>query len=412
MDSLRTTSLSGELNRMLVGSYVDPSLGTISAGAYSQFRPTDVTTILDTDAEFDSAVLQLRYDFYSYGAPGETVQKFSVHEITEELNFEDDYFFNSNIDVDINSIGTAEKSIDANTFKTELEDTDADAVVTTRIKLDNSYGQRLFNAINPNDTLYTNFLYFKEQFKGIAILPTQADKVVGLGNLDTNTYLRVYYHSGSTSKSITFVMASCVTFSKVDTDRSGTELAGLNTFSSDFTSPTSRYIQSGTSIITKLDLTKFYDYMDTIPELIINSAEINISGVDPSVDFQPIQLVSINMLGSDNHYNALDSRQDTLDFVSFNGALAVSDLSKMFVADDQGSNKVFSMPYSSTTNSYSGYPTVFFQKLYDLRQKRYPYWSIVSNSPPMGKAVDRSVFPKENIKLRVYYTRGTLNENP
>ncbi|HPW64286.1 MAG TPA: DUF4270 family protein, partial [Cyclobacteriaceae bacterium] len=297
MDSLRTTSLSGELNRMLVGSYVDPALGTISAGAYSQFRPTDVTTILDTDAEFDSAVLQVRYDFYAYGSPGETVQKFSVHEITEELNFEDDYFFNSNIDIDANSIGTAEKSIDANTFKTELEDTDADAVVTTRIKLDNSFGQRLFNAINPNDTLYTNFLYFKEQFKGIAILPTQADKVVGLGNLDTNTYLRVYYHSGSTSKSTTFVMASCVTFSKVDADRSGTELAGLNTFSSDFTSPASRYIQSGTSIITKLDLTKFYDYMDTIPELIINSAEINISGVDPSVDFQPIQLVSINMLG-------------------------------------------------------------------------------------------------------------------
>jgi Domain of unknown function (DUF4270) len=410
MDSLRTTSLSGELNRMLVGSYVDPALGSISAGAYSQFRPTDVTTILDTDAEFDSAVLQLRYDFYSYGAPGETVQNFSVHEITEELNFEEDYYFNSDIDTEINSIGTAQKSIDANTFKTELEDTDADAVVTTRIKLDNSFGQRLFSAINPNDTLYTNFLYFKEQFKGLAILPSQSDKVVGFGNLDTNTYLRVYYHSGSTTKSITFVMASCVTFSKIDADRSATELAGLNSFSTDFTSATSRYIQSGSSVVTKLDLSKFYDYMDTIPEMIINSAELNISGVDPSIDFEPGKLVSINMLSSNNRYNTLDTRQDTLDFISFNGSLAISDLSKQFIADDQG--KVFSMPYSSINNSYSGYPTVFFQKLYDLRDKRYPYWSIVNNDPPMGKAVNRSVFPKDNIKLKVYYTRSTLNENP
>lgn len=395
---------------MLVGSYVDPALGSISAGAYTQFRPTDVTTILDTDAEFDSAVLQLRYDFYAYGAPGETVQNFSVHEITEELNFEDDYFFNSDIGTDLNSLGTAQKSIDANTFKTELEDSDADAVVTTRIKLDNSFGQRLFSAVNPNDTLYTNFLYFKEQFKGLAILPTQSDKVVGFGNLDTNTYLRVYYHSGSTNKTITFVMASCVTFSKVDADRSATELSGLSSFSTDYTSATSRYIQSGSSIVTKLDLTKFYDYMDTIPELIINSAELSITGVDPSVDFQPLGLISVNMLGSDNRYNELDSRQDTLDFVSFNGSLAISDLSKMFVADDQG--KVFSMPYSSTSNTYNGFPTIFFQKLYDLRQKRYPYWAMVSNTPPMGKAVNRSVFPKENIKLKVYYTRSTMNENP
>ncbi|MDZ7648521.1 MAG: DUF4270 family protein [Cytophagales bacterium] len=93
MDSLRTSSLTGELNRMLVGQYSDPDLGKVSASSYSQFRPADPTIILDTDAEFDSVVLQFRYDFYSYGTQGQTVQKYSIHEITKELEFEDDYFF-------------------------------------------------------------------------------------------------------------------------------------------------------------------------------------------------------------------------------------------------------------------------------------------------------------------------------
>ncbi len=410
MDSLRTSSLTGELNRMLVGQYSDPDLGKVSASAYTQFRPADPTIILDTDAEFDSAVLQFRYDFYSYGTQGQTVQKYSVHEITEELEFENEYFFNSDIDIDPTSIGMAEASIDGQTFNSEFDDTDTDPVISTRITLDNAFGQRLFNAIDPTDTLYTNFLYFKEQFKGIAVLSSEGDKVLGLSHLDTDTYLRVYYHSGSTVKAVNFVFAAAVTFSKFDADRSATELAGLNSFFTDYSPASARYVQSGTSLVTKLDLTKYYDYIDTIPNIVVNSAELVLGGVDPSVEFKPLRLVSMSLLDLDNRYNELDTRQDTLDFISFNGLLKVADLSKQFVSDDQ--SKVFSMSYSTFNNSYSGFPTLFFQQLFTLRQKRYPYWAIVSNDPPMGKAVTRTRFSKDDIKLRIYYSRSTPTENP
>lgn len=394
---------------MLVGQYSDPDLGKVMASAYTQFRPADPSIILDTDAEFDSAVLQFRYDFYSYGTQGQTIQKFAVHEITEELEFEDDYFFNSDTDIDPAPMGSGGASIDGQTFNSEFEDSDTDPIVVSRIKLDNSFGQRLFNAIDPNDTLYTNFLYFKEQFKGLAILSEDGDKVVGLSNLDSETYLRVYYHSGSVVKAVNFVFAAAVTFSKIDADRSATELAGLNSFFTDYSPASARYVQSGTSLVTKLDLTNYYDYIDTIPNIVVNSAELVMGGVDPTVEHKQLGLISMAMLSADNRYNELDTRQDTLDFISFNGLLKVSDLSKQFVSDDQF--KVFSMGYSSFNNSYSGFATLFFQQLFTLRQKRYPYWAIVSNTPPMGKAVSRTRFSKEDIKLRIYYSRSTLSGN-
>ncbi|MDZ7648523.1 MAG: hypothetical protein U5K54_15780 [Cytophagales bacterium] len=152
------------------------------------------------------------------------------------------------------------------------------------------------------------------------------------------------------------------------------------------------------------------DYIDTIPNIVVNSAELVLGGVDPSVEFKPLRFVSMGLLGLDNRYNELDTRQDTLDFISFNGLLKVADLSKQFVSDDQF--KVFSMTYSSFNNSYSGFPTLFFQQLFTLRQKRYPYWAIVSNDPPMGKAVTRTRFSKDDIKLRIYYSRSTATENP
>jgi hypothetical protein len=115
-------------------------------------------------------------------------------------------------------------------------------------------------------------------------LSSEGDKVLGLSHLDPDTYLRVYYHSGSTAKAAIFVFAAAVTFSKFDADRSATELAGLNSFFTDYSPASARYVQCGASLVTKLDLSKYYDYIDTIPKHCrINSAELVLGGVEPSV---------------------------------------------------------------------------------------------------------------------------------
>jgi hypothetical protein len=74
------------------------------------------------------------------------------------------------------------------------------------------------------------------------------------------------------------------------------------------------------------------------------------------------------------------------------------------------------LAYSSTTHEYRGSFPLFFQQLTLDNEKTmfknfvlYPY-SQTANRPlaqSAAKSVNRVVFPKENIKLRVFYTKPT-----
>jgi hypothetical protein len=408
MDSLRTTNLSGETSRVLAGSYVDPVFGPTQAQALTQFRPfSPVSTTLLPSAVLDSVVLQMRFDFYSYGSTGKTNQTFDVYEISEELNLQNDYFFNSDIDLAPTLLGTSSIDINYDYFKEQFEDTDTDSVLTLKIKLDNSFGNRLFDAVDPEDVNYTDPDLFKAAFKGLAIVPQQSDKIVGLNPTDINSSLILYYHDESDTTSLSFVFTNCVSFSKIMTDRSSTELSGLNQFHTDFDPGLKRYIQSGTSVITKLDFSKFYEYMDTVENIMINSAELDISGVESSSSLKEPVGLSVSMMRSNNRFTTFATSQDTLDFISFNGMLTVGDQSKFFVAQTQG--QILSLNYSAEDNAYLGLPTLFVQQLFDLKSKRYPFWALRSLNPQPGKSVDRLVFPKDKIKLKIYYTRANVD---
>lgn len=410
MDSLRTTNLKGETSRLLAGNYVDPVFGSTQAQALMQYRSSNISTVIPASAVYDSVVLQIAFDFYSYGSIGETAQTFNVHEVTTELNLPQGYFFNSDVSVGPVPIGTSTVKVNHDFFKKEFEDTDADSVFTTRIKLSDGFGQRLYEAVDPEDVNYTDFELFKGAFKGLAILPEQSDKIVGLNPSDLNSSLILYYHDGDSKKTLSFVFSQGVTFSKILTDRSSTELSGLDQFHTDFDPGLKRYLQGGTSIITKLDFSKFYEYMDTVSNIIINSAEIEISGIETSPNFKNPRGLSVSMLRLNNRFKTFTNAQDTVDFINFNGTLTLGDELKFFIAKDEGQGQIFSLNYSSTNSRYSGFPTLFFQRLFDLKTIQYPHWALRPSDPQPGKSVDRLVFPKDKIKLKIYYTRSTLDK--
>jgi len=413
MDSLRTENLglSGQTNRLLVGTYSDPDFGTVRAESYAQIASSNVTTVIQDGSIFDSLVLQLNYDFYNYGSIGETVQEFSVHEITEELDNNSSYFSTSNVAYDPVPLGSQTSAINAEFFNQEFEDTDKDSVISVRIKLDHRYGQSLFAAVDPEDENYTNFLLFKKVFKGLAIIPGMSDKIVGLATTNTNTVLTMYYHFGDTPLTLTFSISFGINFSKISADRSATELSGLNQYFTDFSPATNRYIQSGTSVVTKLDLSNYYDYIDTLSNIIINSAELSIDNVNPIPlgNFSNPSSIALGMLTEDNRFKVLKTMQDTVDYISFGGYVVVGAIVNanlpfsLFAANDQGS--LLTLPYSKTTNAYSGaYPTLFFQNLFEQKEKRYPYWTLLPVNQAFSKSVNRVIFPKDNIKLKIYYT--------
>jgi Domain of unknown function (DUF4270) len=411
MDSLRTSNLSSETpNRLLAGSYSDPVFGQTQAQAITQYRPLNPTsTIISPTAVFDSIVLKMRFDFYTYGNAATTTQTFDVYEITDELTPGLDYFFNSQVNLTHTPLGSSLVDINNDYFKEEFENTATDSVITLKVKLDNSFGQRLFDAVDPEDVNYTDFDLFKATFKGLAIVPQQSDKIVGFNPTDQNSSLIVYYHDESDTTNLSFVFSQGVTFSKIITDRSSTELSGLNQFHTDFDPGLKRYVQGGTSVITKLDFSKFYEYMDTVKYMMINSAELSISDVEPSADFkEPIGL-SVSMMNSSNRYETLNTAQDTINFISFNGNLTIGDKSKFFISQGQGQSVIMPLIYSATNKTYSALPTMFFQQLYNLKSTPFPYWALRPLNPQPGKSVDRVVFPRDKIKLKIYYTRALIN---
>lgn len=406
MDSLRTTNLSGETTRILAGSYTDPVFGSSQAHSIFQYKPGSAGTVIADNATYDSAVLQLRFDFYTYGSIGKTTQSFEVYELTDELDHANDYFFNSVVNNTRTPIGSSSFDVDYDFFKQEFEDTDKDSVMTLNIKLDGSFGKRLFEAVDPEDVNYTDFEIFKSNFKGLAVVPQQTDKIVGFNPNDLNSVLLLYYTEDGTQKSLGFYLSQGVTFSQIISDRSTSELSGLTQYFTDFDPGPKRYTQSGSSIVTKLDISKFYDYVDTLTNVIINSAEFEITDVESSSTLAAPEGLAIGMLKTNNRFRTLATAEDTTDFVSFGGLLTLNDKSKFFIA--AGQSTILSLDYSATSNSYNGYPTLFFQRLFELKSKRYPYWAIRPITPQPGKSLNRAIFPNDKIKLKIYYTRATL----
>ena len=64
-------------------------------------------------------------------------------------------------------------------------------------------------------------------------------------------------------------------FNQIKSDRTGTELEPVKEYFTDALQESDkRYIQSGVGILTKLDFSKFYEFTDTVPYSLINSAEL------------------------------------------------------------------------------------------------------------------------------------------
>jgi Domain of unknown function (DUF4270) len=436
-DSLRTSNFnySGEINRLLVGKYADEDFGEIAAAAFTQFFTTSQLKVGST-AVFDSVSMQLRFDLYNYGAQVMTPQMISVHELTQELKSDSlAYYFNKSNVAYSGLLGTKTFSInpvDFNKFAASSED--KDTVITIRLPLDFNFGQRLFNsalkyrdATTAADSTFVRFPDFVKEFKGIVIKPESADKILGFSPSATQAGITLHYHeTDKDSLSIRLAFSPVIGFNQIKSDRSATELSALTQYYEEsLNSSNNRYIQSGVGILTKLDFSKFYEFADTVPYVLINSAELAIESVEPSPHTPP-SILSLRILEANNRMKkfSLTNPQDQKDLVAYNGFLRydipisnsapVVENDSVFYASGDRSDL---LTYSSTNSSYSGVMSLFFQQLTldDESRTKFKYFVLYpgsqSTSTPAGqngsKTVNRVVFPKDKIKLKVYYTKPT-----
>jgi hypothetical protein len=439
IDSVRTSNFRGETNRVLVGEYADPRFGNIRTTAFTQVVPQS-TTKLDETAQVDSVVLHLRFDFYNYGGGGASVQSFQIHELTERLYSDsaDFYYSNRSIAYDPVPLGAETYVVDQDAFKTQLEKSSNQKDTTVfRVVLDNNYGNLLLARAKAGDSTYTRFSEFSKLIKGLAIVPVAADKVVGFdinnlmtaGSLFSN--IEVHYHTADDDSLLVNFSFGGAQFTRIEADRSGTELDQLPEPYQEFTLANDlRYSQLGTGIVTKIDFSNFIEFSNDFSHFIINSAELVITDLEGVDSYSPIGSFTLQVIDQNNKLRRtqrgkvpiIGPNKDTLgydypitaaDQALLNSYFGTVNNSNEFFTVINDINTIFTLGKASSTNSYSGFLTLFAQQLHNLdKQNKDPfrYFALYPSSPQMGKGLNRIVFNKDNLKLRVYYTLPTLNE--
>jgi hypothetical protein len=433
VDSLRTSNyyFAGESNSLLVGSYNDPQLGAVTCAFNSQYF-TGTTVKIDQTSAFDSASIELAFDFYSYGSADATNQEIAVYDLTRELKQDSlGYYFNKTSVTLGNLIGSKIFSFDPELFQFYLE-SGKDTTITVKIPLTYNFGLRIFDAAldyatatTAEDSLFVRYSEFVKEFNGVSVRSVNGDKVVGFNVSSPGSRLVLHYHDfEEDSLNLFLPLAGTVSFNEVSSDKTGSEVESLNQYYTDFLPASDlRFVQSGVGIFTKLDFTSYLNFLDTLsfPNVVINSAELRIPQIEENPDLVQPNALYLRVLEPNNRlriFNNEDnaaSREADLDIIrQYNNVNRTLD-TDVFVVNNDSVFTVFSdagsymnIGYVGSTKSYRGYLTLFAQELAiaEPDKPRFKYYMLYPRNA--AKTVSRVAFHKDNIKLRIYYTLPTV----
>ena len=418
-------------SRLLVGQYQDLSFGTVRTEVYTQIFPV-TTSILSAEAVYDSVTIRVRLDFYSYGKLGESEERFAIHELTEGFHDLTDsigrrYYYNTTMAYDPTPMGEATCIVHTDSLsKHAALGSNADTIMFQG-KLSDDFGLKLFSRAQAvEDTLRSEFAHY---MKGLVFVPSQSEMVVGL-NTTSVTQVMLHYHTATDTVTRLYRMGysniGAIGFNNITTARTG-DLAAITQPYEGYVPPSGlRYLQNGSPVVTKLDLSEFYSFItgsadgvtDSITHMEVNNAEISCS-VAPSPDGQspPSNLYFRVMNSDDLYYNNARSedREFMEEFYTFSGD--VPSLQRSFglyyYPGNDTSTEWIKLEYDSKSNKYVGFATLFIQNLFQRKEaarkegttpKQLQYLALVPYTPPTARSVDRAVIDANSIKLKVTYT--------
>jgi hypothetical protein len=425
LDSVVTdNAATGGIN--LIGAYNDLLLGNIQARSFFQIYPLS-TAKIDASSVYDSVTFQMRLNFYSYGFSGAQHMRFNVHEITGDTldrYYSKRYYYNSTVGFDPMPLGEARIHVDYDSLKKNqgLQSGRQDTFLL-KAKLNDVFGAKLFDiAYNDPNAELSSHKNFIQRVKGLVITPVEENGILGVNPISDFSRVVVHYHTmengavkDTLQKSFNFYYSTLAlppSFTNITANRGATELGALSQPYQSF-APVSgfRAVQSGSPVMTKLDLSKFYEFADndTIDKLIINSAEIVIS--DVSSDNGTEVHTDLLMKVVNNNNELFTNRRVTANREAMVPYYLYNDTRHYYVNSDAAASTPASLRYNADDDKFSGFVTLFTQSLFNARKKgdavnadRITYLGINPFNPASGTSVTRSVFNAGNVKLRIYYT--------
>jgi hypothetical protein len=410
-------------------------MGNVRSEAYMQIMPASAS-LFPEGAIYDSLTVQFRLNYYSYGFSGDQVEKFTIHEITgDSINrlYLARYKAYNTIAYNPTPMGEATVILDYDSLAKQyaLNPANQDTLLTTRVRLSDDLGQRIFNLGQEYEFKKNapDLIQFISQVKGLVLVPSQSAAIYGIKMGDGLTRVTLHYHtvSNGTPTSLTRNYGfSSASFSNINADRASTELAGtLQLYDTIRPNSGMRYLQSGAPLITKLSLKKFYAFADTLENIIVNEAQLVIGDVEsplglpvhPSLIFKPMR--------EDNQFFNIAVKNDSVLQRNYVFPITTDPLNvhyKHFIVNSDLPTSQASpaaLQYNSTKKEYTGHLTLFFQTLFKnkknsagINPSRLKYLALYPDSPSIMNTVNRTVFRGDKIKLRIYYTKPAINSTP
>jgi len=253
---------------LLVGRIKDEDFGEVESQSYFRLSNEQLSlSSLPENARYDSVSVSFYYSGYSYGDTTKFI-RFNLHRVVEDIEpyefpiaLEDDeypVFVSSGTTLLANREFTYDEQPLGSVLFRPRPNTPEDTVVT--IKLDDEFGQTIFDmAMNEDTRLIVNddFVNF---LKGMVLVPADDNDGAIIGFQDSLVF-EIHYSSENQSSGmrnedvIAFPMGGTdYQFNRIITDRQGTLLADLSEDNSLSPSLTGNhtYIQGSTGIVTRL----------------------------------------------------------------------------------------------------------------------------------------------------------------
>lgn len=410
---------------IFAGRYDDPSLGEITAQNFSEFVIPSINPgkLLGPDAMVDSMVMELRIDEV-YGANLTTApQTIEVYQLQDTIVVQNqDFYNNANQEVGMKlgegSFIIFPDSIDHNFEDTNLPDSaveralyDAQGryIYKSNIKLDDAFAQTFFTELKDTTSTssFSSNQNFAAFFKGLRISGTPSNSaVIGYNSTSAFTALTLFFtetvEGAPVQKTIRFTINSVISYNNItpnaDVPWSGGDIDGLSNFYQPYDPGTeSAYLQAGTHLFLKFDMSSFEAFADTLDNPIIQSAVLLLENPRE----YPSEATRFPL---PPRLNASVTSLDSLE------------TGNIRIIQEVASDLPSTFDYNSDDDRYSFELPVYLQSLID---RDNPFNQIILtpvSSDPLTNSLrtdisslDRMVIDKANIKLRLYYTIPNSN---
>ena len=271
---IRKTTNTGILQ---AGQYNNPDYGRVTTKSYIQIGLPAVDPPAEA-AVYASFEMSISFtNLYGATPINNEEQTIDVYQLAQEIDTTYDY--NRLDELALNAIPLGSWDVIpmiADTLRT-------DSVYV--ISLDDVVGQDLFEKFKAGDPVFADNGAFAAYFKGLAFVP-------GNNNIDifqiNNTVFKLSINYTELNTDGTEIERSfdqrirAFGFYHLDADIAGTPFSGISPNNMDYDTPGDdyRYLQYGTMMAIRADISDVYLLMDTLENMIINKAEITL-GLDP-----------------------------------------------------------------------------------------------------------------------------------